>query len=62
MKGYKGTSTTTGRRSQLNENTINSMQNSYRAAIPQNLNNKYKMKKEISAILSHYTGITDAES
>ena len=62
VKGYKGTSTTTGRRSQLNENTINSMQNFYGAAIPQNLNNKYKMKKEISAILSHYTGITDAES
>ena len=62
MKEYKGTSTPTGGRGQLNEKTITSMQNFYGMAIRQILNNKYEMKKAIGTILFHCIDITDAES
>ena len=53
VKKYKGTSTPITGRFQLNEKTINSMQNFYGIAIRQNLNDKYEMKKAIGAILFH---------
>ena len=62
VKEYRGTSTPIAGRGQLNEKTINSMQNFYGIAICQNLNGKYEMKKAIGAILFHCTDITDAES
>ena len=59
VKEYKGTSSPIRGRGQLNEKTINSMQNFFRIAICQNLNDKYEMKKAIGAILLHCTDITD---
>ena len=62
VKKYKGTSTPVGGRGQLHEKTINSMHNFYGMPIPQNLNDKYEMKKAISLILFHCTDIEDIES
>ena len=62
VKEYNSTSTPIGGTGQLNEETINSMQNFYGLAIRQNLNDKYEMKKTVGAILFHCTDITDSES
>ena len=43
-RAYKGKSTSIGGRGQLNEKTINSMQNFYGIAIHQNLNQKLDEK------------------
>ena len=62
VKEYKSTSIPVGARGQLNEKTINSMQNFHGLAIRQNLNDKYEIKKAIGAILFLCTDITDTES
>ena len=56
------TSTPIGGTGQLNEETMNSMQNFYGLAIRQNLNDKYEMKKAVGATLFLCTDITDSES
>ena len=62
VKSRKGTTNPIYGKNKLTETIINSMQNYYSLAIPNNRNDLYNMKKTIVAILFYCTEMNDKSS